>query len=202
MPHLKDEGKLSNMRQLFSILRKLAMITTLLAAGVVAYDYYKIKTTGLPYKITLWDKDYRSLKVELLAVNDSQIQFQRLHDGQHLSINPQELSFFSRSRIKFFGEPKLSGETVERPTPNTRLMQQRDDLRQRIEYLETSIELTTSETQKRTQNREIQRVREDLLEVEKRLKDSGVEIDYSSSGQGGSQFIQKMSSQLINQISK
>ena len=178
------------------------MIPILLAAWVVVYDFYKIRTTGLPYKMTLWDKDYRSIKVELLAVSDLEIQFHRLHDGQFFSLNPQKLSLLSLTRIKFLGEPKLNDETVEQPDPNTCLTQQRDDLLQQIEYLEKSSELTTSETKERTQKREMQRVRENLLEVEKRLKDLGVDIDYTYSGEKGSNFIQNMSSQVLNQIRK
>ncbi len=191
-----------HMTLIFYIFRRLITLSVLLAVGAVAYDCYKIKTVGLPYKMTLWDKHFRSIKVELLSVNDSHIQFQRLADGQHLSIHPQKLSFLSRSRVQWFKNAQATDQPTELTSANTNLLKKREELLQRIEYLEASTELTTSAVEERTLTGKIQGMREDLFQIEKRLKDSGTEVDYSVSSDGqGSKLIQNISSQLIKQLS-
>lgn len=190
------------MTLIFYIFRRLITISVLLAVGVVAYDCYKIKTVGLPYKMTLWDNSFRSIQVKLLSVNDSSIQFQRLADGQYLSVHPQKLSFLSRSRVQWFRNAQTTDQPTELNSAHTNLLKRRGELLQRIEYLEASTELTTSSVERRTLTHKIQGAREDLLQIEKRLKDSGAEVEYSASSDGqGSQLIKNISSQLIKQIS-
>jgi hypothetical protein len=187
---------------IFYILRRVLTISVLLAAGVIAYDYYKIKSVGLPCKMTLWDEDFRSIKVELLSVNDSHIRFKRLADGQHLSIHPQKLSFLTRSRVQWLKKQQTADQPSELNSAQARLLERRQELLDRIEYLNASTEVTTSAVEAHTLTNKIQEMREDLLKIEKRLKDSGAEIDYTASSDSkGSKLIQNISSQLIKQVS-
>jgi len=186
------------MHLLVTTLRWLFIIALLVIVGAFSHDYYQAKAVGLPRMMTLWDRQYKSIKVELQNVTDSTVRFQRLEDGRYYTVEFADLSFLSSQRVQLFKNSQTINGTTAATRDIARLQSERKELLQRIDYFEARAEQTTSSVETRTLNRDVKRLSADLLVVERRLKESGVELDYTtSSSRNPTSGIQSMGTRLI-----
>ena len=169
------------MRTLFKLLRRLLLAALLLAATLVGFDVYQLKTQQLPCQMTLWDKRYRSLEVELLDVGRTQLRVLRLADGKYFTIPTDTLSWLSRGRLRLLQAPAPEQSAAAPASGATaRLLEERGEQLQQIQYFQARAELTTSKVEARTLQGKIQRAQEHLLEIEQRLVELGVELNYTT----------------------
>ena len=191
------------MKLLVTAVRRILITFFLLVSGIFGYDYYQAQTVGLPQEMTLWDTQYRRVNARLLEVDDSSVRFQRLEDGRYFTVQFEDLFFLSSQRVQLFKDSQSANGSIAPTVEVARLQSERKDLLHRIEYIEARAEHTTSAIEMRTLNREVERLSEDLLLVERRLKEAGVELNYTKSTNGNeTSGIQNMGQQLIDFGSK
>jgi seryl-tRNA synthetase len=153
--------------------------------------------------MTLWDAQYRRVNARLLEVCDSSVRFQRLEDGRYFTVQFDDLSFLSSQRVQLFENSQAINGSTAAVSRIARLQSDRKELLQRIEYFEARAEQTTSAIETRTLDRDVERLLEDLLVVERRLKEAGVELDYTASiSRKATSGIQDMGTRLIDFGSK
>jgi hypothetical protein len=191
------------MKLLVTTVRRILIAFLLFLGGIFGYDYYEAQTVGLPQEMTLWDAQYRRVNARLLEVCDSSVRFQRLEDGRYFTVQFDDLSFLSSQRVQLFENSQAINGSTGAVSRIARLQSDRKELLQRIEYFEARAEQTTSAIETRTLNRDVERLLEDLLVVERRLKEAGVELDYTASiSRKATSGIQDMGTRLIDFGSK
>ncbi|MBT4757296.1 MAG: hypothetical protein HOO08_02770 [Opitutae bacterium] len=191
------------MKLLVTTVRRILIAFLLFLSGIFGYDYYEAQTVGLPQEMALWDTQYRRVNARLLEVCDSSVRFQRLEDGRYFTVQFDDLSFLSSQRVKLFENSQAINGSTAAVSRIARLQSERKELLQKIEYLEARAEQTISTVEKRTLLREVERVSVDLLALERRLKEAGVELGYSAATiRSASSGIQAMGTQLIEFGSK
>lgn len=191
------------MKLLVTTVRRILIAFLLFLGGIFGYDYYEAQTVGLPQEMTLWDTQYRRVNARLLEVCDSSVRFQRLEDGRYFTVQFDDLSFLSSQRVQLFENSQAINGSTGAVSRIARLQSDRKELLQRIEYFEARAEQTTSAIETRTLNRDVERLLEDLLVVERRLKEAGVELDYTASiSRKATSGIQDMGTRLIDFGSK
>ena len=195
--------KINFMKLLVTTVRRILITFLVLLGGIFGYDYYQAQTVGLPQEMTLWDTQFRRVNARLLEVDDSSVRFQRLEDGRYFTVQFDDLFFLSSQRVQLFKNSQSASGSIAPTAEVARLQSERKDLLHRIEYIEARAEHTTSAIEMRTLNREVERLSEDLLLVERRLKEAGVELNYTKSTNGNETGgIQNMGQQLIDFGSK
>jgi hypothetical protein len=191
------------MKLLVTTVRRILIAFLLFLGGIFGYDYYEAQTVGLPQEMTLWDAQYRRVNARLLEVCDSSVRFQRLEDGRYFTVQFDDLSFLSSQRVQLFENSQAINGSTAAVSRIARLQSDRKELLQRIEYFEARAEQTTSAIETRTLDRDVERLLEDLLVVERRLKEAGVELDYTASiSRKATSGIQDMGTRLIDFGSK
>jgi hypothetical protein len=191
------------MKLLVTTVRRILIAFLLFLGGIFGYDYYEAQSVGLPQEMTLWDTQYRRVNARLLEVCDSSVRFQRLEDGRYFTVQFDDLSFLSSQRVQLFENSQAINGSTGAVSRIARLQSDRKELLQRIEYFEARAEQTTSAIETRTLNRDVERLLEDLLVVERRLKEAGVELDYTASiSRKATSGIQDMGTRLIDFGSK
>jgi hypothetical protein len=191
------------MKLLVTTVRGILIAFLLFLGGIFGYDYYEAQSVGLPQEMTLWDTQYRRVNARLLEVCDSSVRFQRLEDGRYFTVQFDDLSFLSSQRVQLFGNSQAINGSTGAVSRIARLQSDRKELLQRIEYFEARAEQTTSAIETRTLGRDVERLLEDLLVVERRLKEAGVELDYTASiSRKATSGIQDMGTRLIDFGSK
>jgi hypothetical protein len=191
------------MKLLVTTVRRILIAFLLFLGGIFGYDYYEAQTVGLPQEMTLWDAQYRRVNARLLEVCDSSVRFQRLEDGRYFTVQFDDLSFLSSQRVQLFENSQAINGSTGAVSRIARLQIDRKELLQRIEYFEARAEQTTSAIETRTLDRDVERLLEDLLVVERRLKEAGVELDYTASiSRKATSGIQDMGTRLIDFGSK
>jgi hypothetical protein len=191
------------MKLLVTTVRRILIAFLLFLGGIFGYDYYEAQTVGLPQEMTLWDTQYRRVNARLLEVCDSSVRFQRLEDGRYFTVQFDDLSFLSSQRVQLFENSQAINGSTGAVSRIARLQSDRKELLQRIEYFEARAEQTTSAIETRTLDRDVERLLEDLLVVERRLKEAGVELDYTASiSRKATSGIQDMGTRLIDFGSK
>ena len=191
------------MKLLVTTVRRILIAFLLFLGGIFGYDYYEAQSVGLPQEMTLWDTQYRRVNARLLEVCDSSVRFQRLEDGRYFTVQFDDLSFLSSQRVQLFENSQAINGSTAAVSRIARLQSDRKELLQRIEYFEARAEQTTSAIETRTLNRDVERLLEDLLVVERRLKEAGVELDYTASiSRKATSGIQDMGTRLIDFGSK
>lgn len=191
------------MQLLVTTVRRILITFLLLLGGILGYDYYQAQTVGLPQEMTLWDTQFRRVNARLLEVGDSSVRFQRLEDGRYFTVQFEDLFFLSSQRVQLFKDSQSASGSTALTVEVARLQSKRKDLLHRIEYIEARAERTTSAIEMRTLNRDVERLTDDLLLVEKRLKEAGVELNYTKSASGNETgVIQNIGKQLIDFGSK
>ena len=191
------------MKLLVTTVRRILIAFLLFLGGIFGYDYYEAQSVGLPQEMTLWDTQYRRVNARLLEVCDSSVRFQRLEDGRYFTVQFDDLSFLSSQRVQLFENLQAINGSTGAVSRIARLQSDRKELLQRIEYFEARAEQTTSAIETRTLDRDVERLLEDLLVVERRLKEAGVELDYTASiSRKATSDIQDMGTRLIDFGSK
>jgi hypothetical protein len=191
------------MKLLVTTVRRILIAFLLFLGGIFGYDYYEAQSVGLPQEMTLWDTQYRRVNARLLEVCDSSVRFQRLEDGRYFTVQFDDLSFLSSQRVQLFENSQAINGSTGAVSRIARLQSDRKELLQRIEYFEARAEQTTSAIETRTLDRDVERLLEDLLVVERRLKEAGVELDYTASiSRKATSGIQDMGTRLIDFGSK
>jgi hypothetical protein len=191
------------MKLLVTTVRRILIAFLLFLGGIFGYDYYEAQSVGLPQEMTLWDAQYRRVNARLLEVCDSSVRFQRLEDGRYFTVQFDDLSFLSSQRVQLFENSQAINGSTAAVSRIARLQSDRKELLQRIEYFEARAEQTTSAIETRTLDRDVERLLEDLLVVERRLKEAGVELDYTASiSRKATSGIQDMGTRLIDFGSK
>lgn len=191
------------MKLLVTTVRRILIAFLLFLGGIFGYDYYEAQSVGLPQEMTLWDAQYRRVNARLLEVCDSSVRFQRLEDGRYFTVQFDDLSFLSSQRVQLFENSQSINGSTGAVSRIARLQSDRKELLQRIEYFEARAEQTTSAIETRTLDRDVERLLEDLLVVERRLKEAGVELDYTASiSRKATSDIQDMGTRLIDFGSK
>lgn len=191
------------MKLLVTTVRRILIAFLLFLGGIFGYDYYEAQAVGLPQEMTLWDAQYRRVNARLLEVCDSSVRFQRLEDGRYFTVQFDDLSFLSSQRVQLFENSQAINGSTGAVSRIARLQSDRKELLQRIEYFEARAEQTTSAIETRTLDRDVERLLEDLLVVERRLKEAGVELDYTASiSRKATSGIQDMGTRLIDFGSK
>ena len=191
------------MKLLVTTVRRILIAFLLFLGGIFGYDYYEAQSVGLPQEMTLWDAQYRRVNARLLEVCDSSVRFQRLEDGRYFTVQFDDLSFLSSQRVQLFENSQAINGSTGAVSRIARLQSDRKELLQRIEYFEARAEQTTSAIETRTLDRDVERLLEDLLVVERRLKEAGVELDYTASiSRKATSDIQDMGTRLIDFGSK
>jgi hypothetical protein len=191
------------MKILVTTVRRILIAFLLFLGGIFGYDYYEAQSVGLPQEMTLWDTQYRRVNARLLEVCDSSVRFQRLEDGRYFTVQFDDLSFLSSQRVQLFENSQAINGSTGAVSRIARLQSDRKELLQRIEYFEARAEQTTSAIETRTLDRDVERLLEDLLVVERRLKEAGVELDYTASiSRKATSGIQDMGTRLIDFGSK
>lgn len=191
------------MKLLVTTVRRILIAFLLFLGGIFGYDYYEAQSVGLPQEMTLWDTQYRRVNARLLEVCDSSVRFQRLEDGRYFTVQFDDLSFLSSQRVQLFENSQSINGSTGAVSRIARLQSDRKELLQRIEYFEARAEQTTSAIETRTLDRDVERLLEDLLVVERRLKEAGVELDYTASiSRKATSGIQDMGTRLIDFGSK
>tara|TARA_B110000967_G_scaffold64816_1_gene66834 strand:+ start:87 stop:680 length:594 start_codon:yes stop_codon:yes gene_type:complete len=191
------------MKLLVTTVRRILIAFLLFLGGIFGYDYYEAQSVGLPQEMTLWDTQYRRVNARLLEVCDSSVRFQRLEDGRYFTVQFDDLSFLSSQRVQLFENSQSINGSTGAVSRIARLQSDRKELLQRIEYFEARAEQTTSAIETRTLDRDVERLLEDLLVVERRLKEAGVELDYTASiSRKATSDIQDMGTRLIDFGSK
>ena len=191
------------MKLLVTTVRRILIAFLLFLGGIFGYDYYEAQSVGLPQEMTLWDTQYRRVNARLLEVCDSSVRFQRLEDGRYFTVQFDDLSFLSSQRVQLFENSQAINGSTAAVSRIARLQSDRKELLQRIEYFEARAEQTTSAIETRTLDRDVERLLEDLLVVERRLKEAGVELDYTASiSRKATSSIQDMGTRLIDFGSK
>ena len=191
------------MKLLVTTVRRILIAFLLFLGGIFGYDYYEAQTVGLPQEMTLWDTQYRRVNARLLEVCDSSVRFQRLEDGRYFTVQFDDLSFLSSQRVQLFENSQAINGSTAAVSRIARLQSDRKELLQRIEYFEARAEQTTSAIETRTLDRDVERLLEDLLVVERRLKEAGVELDYTASiSRKATSGIQDVGTRLIDFGSK
>jgi|TARA_B110000037_G_scaffold221822_1_gene294140 hypothetical protein len=191
------------MKLLVTTVRRILIAFLLFLGGIFGYDYYEAQSVGLPQEMTLWDTQYRRVNARLLEVCDSSVRFQRLEDGRYFTVQFDDLSFLSSQRVQLFENSQAINGSTAAVSRIARLQSDRKELLQRIEYFEARAEQTTSAIETRTLDRDVERLLEDLLVVERRLKEAGVELDYTASiSRKATSGIQDMGTRLIDFGSK